>query len=117
MWSWLYWRTGNTKYMTWAEESAGTDYGGSGGGPGSPLPPAGPYATGFTGNFLFALPPCGSLPCGGAGPSIALGKDFGFSAGAGNANNAMAYLLLGDSGTPLINRRFTGQARITGHTQ
>jgi hypothetical protein len=117
MWSWLYWRTGNTKYMTWAEESAGTDYGGSGGGPGSPLPPAGPYATGSTGNFLSSLPPCGSSPCGGYGPSISLGKDFGFSAGAGNANNAMAYLLLGSPGTPVINRRFTGQARVTGQSK
>jgi hypothetical protein len=117
MWSWLYWRTGNSKYMTWAEQSAGTDYGGSGGGPGSPLPPAGPYATGSTGNFLSSLPPCGGPPCGGYGPLIGLGKDFGFSAGAGDANNAMAYLILGNSGTPLINRRFTGQARITGHTQ
>ena len=48
---------------------------------------------------------------------ISLGKDFGFSAGAGNANNAMAYFLLGAAGTPIINRRFTGQAAITGHTQ
>jgi hypothetical protein len=117
MWSWLYWKTGNSKYMTWALQSAGTDYGGSGGGPGSPLPPAGPYATGFTGNFLSALPPCGTSPCGGYGVSIALGKDFAFSAGAGNANNAMAYLILGTPVTPVLNRRFTGQTVVTGHTQ
>jgi hypothetical protein len=97
MWSWLYWKTGNGKYMTWAQQSAGTDYGGSSGGPGSSLPPAGPFATGSTGNFLSSLPPCGSTPCGGYGAAIALGKDFGFSAGAGNANNAMAYLILGGS--------------------
>jgi hypothetical protein len=113
MWSWLYWKTGIPKYQIWAEESAGTDYGGSGGGAGSPLPPAGPFATGYTGNFLASLPPCGSPPCGGVGPS-ALGKDYGFSAGAGNANNAMAYLILGSTGDPRLNRRFTGQARISG---
>ncbi len=117
MWAWLYWRTGNTKYLTWAQQSAGTDYGGSGGGPGSPLPPAGPDATGFTGNFLSALPPCGSLPCGGYGTAISLGKDFGFSAGAGNANNAMAYMILGAAGTPALNRRFTGLVRVIGKTK
>jgi len=116
MWSWLYWKTGITKYKTWAQESAGTDYGGSGGGPGSLLAPAGPYATGYTGNFLASLPPCGSAPCGGGGPS-ALGKDYGFSAGAGNANNAMAYFILGSPGDPFVNRRFSGQVRITGPSE
>ena len=117
MWSWLYWRTGNSKYMTWALQSAGTDYGGSGGGPGSSLPPAGPYATGYTGNFLSSLPPCGIAPCGGYGEAVALGKDFGFSAGAGNANNAMAYLILGSPETPVLNRRFSGQTRTIGHVK
>jgi hypothetical protein len=117
MWAWLYWKTGNSKYLTWAQESAGTDYGGSAGGPGSPLPPAGPFAAGFTGNFRDPLPPCGTQPCGGYGVASALGKAFGFSAGAGNANNAMAYMLLGAAGPPLLNRRFTGQVRLSGHTK
>jgi hypothetical protein len=101
MWAWLYWRTGETKYKTWAQQTFGTDYGGPKGGPGTPTEPAGPFATGKVGNFVVALPSCGppdnaSPPCGGYGPASSLGKSFGFSTGAGNAPNALAYLVLGD---------------------
>jgi hypothetical protein len=101
MWAWLYWRTGETKYKTWAQQTFGTDYGGPKGGPGTPTEPAGPFATGNVGNFVVALPACGAPdnappPCGGYGPGNGLGKSFGFSTGAGNAPNALAYFVLGD---------------------
>jgi hypothetical protein len=101
MWGWLYWRTGETKYKTWAQQTFGTDYGGPKGGPGTPTEPAGPFATGNVGNFVVALPACAAPdnappPCGGYGPANALGKSFGFSAGAGNAPNTLAYIVLGD---------------------
>jgi hypothetical protein len=101
MWAWLYWRTGDTKYKTWAQQTFGTDYGGPKGGPGTLSEPAGPFATGAVGNFVVALPSCGSPdnappPCGGYGPMNGLGKSFGFTTGAGNAPNALAYIVLGD---------------------
>jgi len=105
MWAWLYWQTGDPKYKTWAQQTLGTDYGGPKGGPGTPTEPAGPFATGNVGNFGAALPSCGAPdnappPCGGYGPVSGLGKSFGFSAGAGNAPNAFAYLVLGDRPRP-----------------
>ncbi|HWE51159.1 MAG TPA: hypothetical protein VG273_15310 [Bryobacteraceae bacterium] len=101
MWAWLYWKTGDEKYKTWAQQTMGTDYGGPKGGPGIPGEPAGPFATGTVGNFAAALPACGAPdnappPCGGYGPASGSGKSFGFSSGAGNAPNALAYLVLGD---------------------
>jgi hypothetical protein len=101
MWAWLYWQTGDTKYKTWAQQTFGTDYGGPRGGPGTPTEPEGPFATGNVGNFVTALPSCGAPdnappPCGGYGPISGLGKSFGFTTGAGNAPNALAYFVLGD---------------------
>jgi len=101
MWAWLYWKLGDGKYKTWAQQTFGTDYGGPGGGPGSLTKPVGPFATGAVGNFAVALPACGAPdnappPCGGDGPFNGLGKSFGFTTGAGNAPNALAYLQLGD---------------------
>ncbi len=101
VWGWLYWRTGDPKYKTWSEQGLGTDYGGPKDGPGTSGPPAGPFATGKAGNYVDALYSCGAPdnappPCGGYGPTLALGKSFGFSSGAGNAPNALAYLVLGD---------------------
>ena len=105
IWSWLYWQTHDLKYLTWALQSAGTDYGGRGGGPGTPTAPVGPFATGNVGNFLWALPACtapdfAAPPCGGYGAINSLGKNYAFSAGAGNANNALAYLMLGSPTIP-----------------
>jgi hypothetical protein len=101
IWAWIYWQTGETKYKTWAQQTLGTDYGGPKGGPGTPTEPAGPFATGKAGNFGDALPSCSPPdnappPCGGYGPAFGLGKSFGFSTGAGNAPNALAYIVLGD---------------------
>jgi len=101
MWSWLYWKTGEARYKTWAQQTLGTDYGGPKDGPGGTGEPGGPYATGTPGNFAAALPSCGAPdnappPCGGYGPASGSGKSFGFSTGAGNAPNALAYLVLGD---------------------
>ena len=95
VWAWDY-AHGNTTALAWSQQSAGTDYGGSAGGPGSSISAGGPYAVGIgnTGNFDYALYPCTAnpAPCdnNGVGPANALGKSFGFSAGAGNANNAWA---------------------------
>jgi hypothetical protein len=125
VWSWLYWQTGDNKYRTWAQQSMGTDYGGPGGGPGTPTVPVGPYATGNPGNFAWDLPACVSAPspCGGYGPVIGLGKNYAFSAGAGNANNALAYLSMtpltssrGANPSPPI-RRIIGPAVVKGNTQ
>jgi hypothetical protein len=105
MWAWIYWRTGEAKYKTWAQQTLGTDYGGPKGGPGTPTEPGGPFATGNAGNFGAALLSCGPPdnappPCGGYGPVSGLGKSFGFNAGAGNAPNALAYIVLGDRRQP-----------------
>ena len=107
MWAWLYWRTGNSKYLTWAQQSAGTDYGGSGGRTGiSPCLLPGPMPRALPATFLAPFRPCGSLPCGGYGTAISLGKDFTASQPArGNANNAMAYMILGAAGTSVTCRR------------
>jgi hypothetical protein len=90
---WVYTKTGVAKYKSWAEDSMGADYGGSAGGPGTNGPAGGPNADGGHGNFWDALPVCGTPPCGGNGAANAQGKPFGMSAGAGNAPNALAYLM------------------------
>jgi hypothetical protein len=119
IWSWLYWQTHDRKYFTWALQSAGTDYGGRGGGPGTPTAPVGPFATGNVGNFLWALPSCGAPdfaapPCGGFGAVNSRGKNYAFSAGAGNANNAFAYLVLGSPRTEERILRIEGAAKSKG---
>ena len=121
LWSWLFWKTGNFKYRQWALESFGTDYGGAGGGPGTPTSPVGAYATGATGNFDSALPPCTGIgaapaPCGGVGALSSLGKDFGFSAGVGDANNALAYFILGTPAPGLL-KQATGTGKAIGTVQ
>jgi hypothetical protein len=88
LWTWLV--TAQPKYLDWATDSLGADYGGPAGGPGSSGPGAGPLADGRTGNFADPLPACGTPPCGGNGPVNAMGKALGMSAGAGNATNAIA---------------------------
>ncbi|MGH9453235.1 MAG: PKD domain-containing protein [Terriglobia bacterium] len=88
LWTWE--TTGVQKYLDWATDSLGADYGGPAGGPGTNGPGAGPLADGGHGNFSDTLPPCGTPPCGGYGAVIAMGKAFGMSAGAGDAPNAIA---------------------------
>ncbi len=118
LWSWIYWKTGDLKYRQWALQSFGTDYGGAGGGPGTPTPPVGPYATGATGNFVWALPACSSSspPCGGYGAINSLGKNYAFSAGAGNASNALAYFVLGTP-APAVVKQMTGPVKVNGAAQ
>jgi hypothetical protein len=91
--AWLAVKTKDRKYLDWAVTSLAADYGGPAGGPGGQGPATGPQADGGHGNFSDALPPCGTPPCGGYGPQSAMGKPFGMSAGAGNAPNALAYIL------------------------
>jgi hypothetical protein len=116
VWSWLYWQTGNNDYLTWTQQSAGSDYGGPGGGPGTPTASIGPFATGAAGNFVWALPACNtaSPPCGGYGVLNSLGKNYAFSAGAGNANNALAYMVLGSRTASRPQNRIDGSTRAKG---
>jgi hypothetical protein len=64
--------TGNTTYLTMGDNLFSANYGGSGGGPG---------ADGGSGNFV-------DLIIYGVGAS---GKEYGFTAGAGNAQSYLAY--------------------------
>ncbi len=83
------------------EYGLGKLYGGSAGGPGSLGPGAGPQADGTTSNFDGLLLPCvtsPTQPCSFSpfSNSIVFGhaaKEFGMSAGAGNARNAIANYL------------------------
>lgn len=96
LWTWQ--TTGAERYYVWARDSLGADYGGPAGGPGAVGRGAGPRADGKTGNFGDPLPACGSPPCGGYGPTAALGKSFGMNAGAGNATNAIAIFTISPPG-------------------
>jgi hypothetical protein len=110
---WLYGKTSTSLYLSGVRKFGGSQFGGPGGGPGSPLPPVGPFANGLTGAFPDALVPCGQAPCGGRGPGQALGKYFGFSAGAGNANNAWAYSIP-KSSSQVYNSSMSGKVITSG---
>ena len=110
---WMYDKTGTISYLNGVQRFGSSEFGGSGGGPGSTLPPSGPLATGLTGAFAAPLVPCGQAPCGGSGPGQALGKYFGFSAGAGNANNAWAYSIP-KSSSQVYNSSMSGKVITSG---
>jgi hypothetical protein len=91
VWMWLYRKLGTAKYLDWAGHLLGADYGGPGGGPGTPTAAVGPYSSGAHGNFDQSMEPCGIAPCGGWTKLTALmGKSYGMSAGSGDAPNAVA---------------------------
>ncbi len=114
---WLYQRTNNNQqYLSWGEDSAGADYGGPAGGPGTLGPPSGPRADGQTGFFQDPLAGCNvafTPPCGGDGLPGLLGKPFGQSAGSGNAPNAMALIALANGGYGNDNQPPTTPTNLT----
>jgi len=101
----FYHLTGEETYKNYGDELFSAAYGGSGGGPGSLAPPAGPGADGeFAHNYINALPPCNTSkpPCGGFGLSAfnIYGKGYGQASGAGGAPNYLAYRVGG--GQPYV---------------
>jgi hypothetical protein len=104
--SWNLVNNGPLLWKTRVEYGLGKLYGGPAGGPGTLGAPAGPQADGTTSNFdgpMFACVLSPTQPCSFSPNANSIGfghaaKEFGMSAGAGNARNAIADYLSAQSG-------------------